>query len=229
MKRSLNHDNVYNENLIEFSKSILVQSMLQSSSHFHTNEEEKKLKSLLDVSFNQHRSISFVVIGDEDSGKEQVVNQVLESYRIVKRKSNIGNDNDNNSYNNDNNNNNTEEESEQRDFRIAHISGGLDNTDQLAILSLQKQLFYNADGIHNKFDINLERIENAFKSSKLACIPTVIIIHDIHEYAKNPKQLLLYTLLDMMHRNDCLFVLIGKFSVFIYYINIRVYLCIYIY
>ena len=57
--------------------------------------------------------------------------------------------------------------------------------------------------------MNVEYLQTIFRSSYAEMVPTVIIIEDIHEFATAKKQLLLYTLLDLIHRSDALFVLVS--------------------
>jgi len=49
----------------------------------------------------------------------------------------------------------------------------------------------------------------ALRTSYSQGTPTIIVIEDVHEFVRRKKQLLLYTLLDLMHKNDLLFALIG--------------------
>jgi hypothetical protein len=47
----------------------------------------------------------------------------------------------------------------------------------------------------------------------MSSVPTVLVLESFEEYAKKSRQVLLYTLLDLMHRRDLLFVV--SLSIFV--------------
>lgn len=55
------------------------------------------------------------------------------------------------------------------------------------------------------FGLNFEALQTCFKHSCIDGSPTIIIVDDIHEFASRPRQVLLYALLDLIHRKECLF------------------------
>lgn len=55
----------------------------------------------------------------------------------------------------------------------------------------------------------MEALEEAFRDSRFDRKPTVIVLEDIHIYASSSRQSLLYAILDLLHRRDLLFVVIG--------------------
>lgn len=97
---------------------------------------------------------------------------------------------------------------------IASVNGSLCDSNEIALCALANQL--TSRSITNKdFDNALKDLEACFKKSKIKNIPTVIILEDIHRFASSrykTKQLLIYALVDLLHRPDLFFVLIGTTS-----------------
>ena len=60
--------------------------------------------------------------------------------------------------------------------------------------------------------VALEDLEDHFKQCYLNGTPAVIVLEDIDIFATREKQVLIYTLLDFMHRKDQLLVVIGTTS-----------------
>ena len=58
----------------------------------------------------------------------------------------------------------------------------------------------------------LEDLEDHFKQCYLNGTPAVIVLEDIDIFASREKQVLIYTLLDFMHKKDQLLVVIGTTS-----------------
>jgi hypothetical protein len=50
------------------------------------------------------------------------------------------------------------------------------------------------------------------KQSRLNRFPTLLVIEDLEEFTKGSRQVLLYTLLDLLHRNDFYYVVRHSFS-----------------
>ena len=61
-------------------------------------------------------------------------------------------------------------------------------------------------------NIILEDLESYFKQRKIENNPAIIIIDYIEEFTKKDKQVLLYTLLDFIHKPEMFFILIGMYT-----------------
>jgi len=184
------------------------------------------MKVLLDACFRQKKSNSIVIIGDEGSGKEQFVMEVVNSYRPEASEPSSSSSPSSSLSKSSLSKSSAAEARVDTEvevgvgekvgpsttanprFRVARIRGRVDGSDQLALVSLARQLFFQRP-TERKFDANLESVEMALRTSYSQGTPTIIIIEDVHEFVLRKKQLLLYTLLDLMHRNDLLFALIG--------------------
>jgi Cdc6-like AAA superfamily ATPase len=217
------------QKIIALAKTRLCKALNESTSCFHLREEEKRMRVLLDSVFMSKKSNSIIVIGDHDSGKELFVDEVLTSYtrrhsqnledfnQVSDTSSLVPHISTSNSSSNMNGNiyKSSQQHSEHINydntpaFRVARIRGMVDGDDSLALTSLARQLFIHRRNNGRKFDANLDYVEMALRSSYSAGVPTIIIVEDIHEFVRRKKQLLLYTLLDMMHQRDMLFALVG--------------------
>ena len=200
LKRRLAPDGSELIKCLSMAKKELCRQLNESNSRFHSDAEEKKLKVILDSVFKQKHSNAIIVMGDEDSGKEQFVDEVLNSYRKPVGDADANGDGAAAA--------NGDGDEYRSAFRVARIRGLVEGSDELALLSLARQLFMERC-MPGKFDENVESIESVFRTSYSSGLPTVIVIENIEEYCKGKKQILLYTLLDMMHRKDALFALIG--------------------
>ena len=108
-------------------------------------------------------------------------------------------------------------EHEQEPLNIARIRGSVDENDQKGLVALAAQFKPRKPGNSSQgskrpernFITNLDSLEGAFQYSKFDKRPTVIVIEDIHIYASSSRQVLLYAILDLLHRRDLLFCLIG--------------------
>ena len=58
---------------------------------------------------------------------------------------------------------------------------------------------------------------HAIQQCRFDCQPAVIIVEELQEFSKREKQVLIYTLLDLMHREDLLFVVSSLLEVIICY------------
>lgn len=51
----------------------------------------------------------------------------------------------------------------------------------------------------------LEDLEDFFRQCRLEGRPAVVVVEELQEFVRREKQILIYTLLDLMHRSDLLF------------------------
>jgi len=86
------------------------------------------------------------------------------------------------------------------------VYGSLHGNDQDAILDAVDQLYSLRAEHRRDGSVAIEDLENLFRQCKLDGILAILVMEDIHVFAARTRQTLLYTLLDLMHRKDCLFV-----------------------
>ena len=67
---------------LSYVKAHLCRRLMEPRSKFHLASEEKRLKVLLDTAFKHKVSNAIIVLGDQDSGKESFVDEIIESYRV---------------------------------------------------------------------------------------------------------------------------------------------------
>ena len=83
MKRQrLNVDSV-DHCILTMTKTLLCESLNESSSKFHLESEEKHLKTILNSAFKNKKSNAIVVMGDIDSGKEKFVDDFISVWNKV--------------------------------------------------------------------------------------------------------------------------------------------------
>lgn len=192
-----------NDEILSRAKTLLCQQLSRHTSHFHTKKEEQRLRVILDATFKQKKSNSVIVIGDQESGKEQFVSAVIDSYtRPDDAVSSASSSSSTTSANS------STPALAPVKFRVARIKGMVDGNDNLAFHTLAKQLYVQKTS-DRKFDANLDFVGQALRTSYSQGTPTIIVIEDIHEFVRRKKQLLLYTLFDLMHRSDLLFAVVG--------------------
>ncbi len=142
---------------------------------------ETELKSKLNVAFRQCMSTSVLVVGPDGSGKKNVIDSVLRSFR---------------------------DKNGLTPFAVARVQPNICPTDHDALCSISSQLCVRAASGHNLVTA-LEDLEDHFRHCAIDKQPSVVVLEDVHEFAVREKQVLIYTLLDYMHRSDMLFVFLG--------------------
>lgn len=174
----------FSNECIQCCKSILWNQLNGGNlrSEYYLSKVETELHSRLNIAFNQKVSTSLLVIGPVGSGKKRLVESLLESY-IHPDKGGIA---------------------------VARIKGLVCSTDQQALCSIADQFLLRSGVGHEKnINIVLEDLEAHFRQCMLDGHPAVVMLEDLHIFATREKQVLIYTLLDFMHKQDLLFVVIG--------------------
>ena len=93
---------------------------------------------------------------------------------------------------------------------VARINGMQNNNDNQALESILDQFLIRSPSNKNTSFV-LEEFENCLRAKRLQCVPAIIIIENIHEFArKTGRQTLIYTLLDLMHKEDMYLIVIGS-------------------
>ena len=101
---------------------------------------------------------------------------------------------------------------------IAKVNGHLFSEDHEAIVSIGNQFMVRGGGgigagigggrggggsgrgVDNNFNVAMEDLEDHLKLCKQDRIPAVILLEEFQVFAKKCRQVLIYTLLDLMHR-----------------------------
>lgn len=93
---------------------------------------------------------------------------------------------------------------------VVYISGLSCQSENQAMFQIADAFLLRNNAERNP-NIVLEDLEIFFRQRKMESSPAVIVIDHIHEFAKreSSKQVLIYTLLDLMHKPDMFFVLVG--------------------
>jgi uncharacterized protein YoaH (UPF0181 family) len=92
-------------------------------------------------------------------------------------------------------------------IRVARIRGSIFGEDHKALLNATGQLL-TLSGTSD-FSMNMEALEKQLSTGYSTRNPTVIVVEDIHEFCRRDKQVLLYSLLDMLHKQKLLYVVSG--------------------
>ena len=150
-------------------------------------EAERDVKTKLHMAFENRVSTSLIVVGPEGSGKNFVVESVLASLKREQSKD--------------------KQEDDENGLSIARVRGQV-NSDHHALCFIAYQLCKRESKDRNVV-VALEDLEEHFKLCHHNGTPAVIVLEDIDIFATREKQVLIYTLLDFMHRKDQLLVVVG--------------------
>jgi len=125
-----------------------------------------------------------MVVGPTGSGKRRLVEAVLDTYYVDKFKGG--------------------------GLAVAHVKGLVCTTDQQALCTIADQfLLRSGTGFEKNVSVVLQDLEAHFRQCMIDGCPAVVVLEDIHIFAAREKQVLIYTLLDFMHKQDLLFVVVG--------------------
>ena len=89
-------------------------------------------------------------------------------------------------------------------IRVARVRGSVFAQDHRALLSATQQLLAgsgSADFLRNMGALEAE-LSQGFESRR----PVVVVVEEMHEFCRREKQVLLYSLLDLLHRQKLLYV-----------------------
>jgi hypothetical protein len=164
----------------------------------YLSQVEADIRSRLDLAFQQKMSTSLLVVGPAGSGKKDVIDSVLQSYTNDHAVFNTNNDGSNDGSLN----------VHQTPFSVARVQGQVCTSDQEALCSIAGQLCLRPT-TGRDLSLALEDLEDHFRQCALNGRPSVIVLQDVHAFATREKQVLIYTLLDYMHKSDMLFVVLG--------------------
>ena len=177
-------DNPYLETIAHETRNYLLERLVNYE-QIETeipNQTENELFSLLSKAFTQSISSCLLVYGITSSGKRKLIDN---SINILKKNTN---------YNK---------------ITIASVNGLLCENDETALITISNQLSYRslANRVYgDAYDHILSVMLNAKSNNE----PIIIILEEIQMFSQRGKQLLIYTLLDLMHKEELLFVVSFK-------------------
>jgi Cdc6-like AAA superfamily ATPase len=87
-------------------------------------------------------------------------------------------------------------------IRLVRIHGAVFEQDHRALVSCTRQLLAAA-GTSN-FSRNMNALEAELEESFDRKRPLVVLVEDLHEFCRKDKQVLLYSLLDLLHKQRAL-------------------------
>eukprot|EP01038_Epipyxis_sp_PR26KG_P009933 gene9933-13362_t len=161
----------------------------------NNNEGQQLLNTLLS-SVKSQQSMSVILIGPSGSDRtlllDEVINDFIECTKVTTNSS-VKNKNG---------------KIDDNITRVARISGHITESDHEALISLANQ-FMIRPSTESNFSLALEDLEVHFKRSKMNNAPAIVILDEFQVFAKRARQVLIYTLLDLMHDAENLFVMIG--------------------
>ncbi len=161
--------------------------------------EVKSIKKSMNNAFMEHISTSILMIGAPDSGLNIILDSILAEYDelITKKNGAYTAGCVNGSYNT---------------LSIAKVNGYINSLDSDAIKSLADQFLIRSSTDNRHFNLAIEDLELHFRQCRINKIPAIVILEEIDLFAERDKQVLIYTLLDLMHKRDLLFIVIGLTS-----------------
>jgi len=192
MEGSIDFDDQQLSDLQE-TRDILYQNMARGSGLFYLEKERAKMKKSFHHAFEYKLSTSLIVVGSSAEQAFSLIRSVLESYSHISELVLIKPDAD---------------KYTKRKNYTARVCGSLLFNDHEALIDMANQFM-----IRNEKDTNLnlalEDLEEHFKQCRMDGIPAVIVLEDFHVFAKRKRQTLIYTLLDLMHKKEMLFMIVG--------------------
>lgn len=161
--------------------------------------EVKSIKKSMNNAFMEHISTSILMIGAPDSGLNIILDSILVEYDelITKKNGDYTANYVSGSYNT---------------LSIAKVNGYINSMDSDAIKSLADQFLIRSSTDNRHFNLAIEDLELHFRQCRINKIPAIVILEEIDLFAERDKQVLIYSLLDLMHKRDLLFIVIGLTS-----------------
>jgi len=179
-------DSVLTAEDLVLAKGMMWGSLTRPLDSEYLKKEEHQIRKCLNSAFVEHVSSSIIIIGPPGGSKKQLLDRIVGSF-----------------VNNDSKNANTKEVS------IARVNGFLCQQDNVAIKLLADQFLVRSATENRHFNLAVEDLETHFRQCKINKTPAIIVLEEIDLFAVRDKQILIYTLLDLMHKRDLLFVVVG--------------------
>lgn len=162
-------------------KATALKNLCSTDLSMYKEQDENKIRDILLAAFQRRSSTAVVVTGPSGQRNMNFIRKVLNRFR--------GSDDS------------------RIDYSVATIKGLMYGDDRDALLQLAEGLGFVTSG--RNFDANSDALQEFLKHGRLAQRPTVLILESFEEFARNSRQVLLYTLLDLLHRPDLLLVILG--------------------
>ncbi|KAJ1438347.1 hypothetical protein B484DRAFT_211863 [Ochromonadaceae sp. CCMP2298] len=188
----MNAVGAYDDQLIcdlQACKAHLFQSVSGSSSLFYLKKEHAKMKKSFDHAFKYKLSTSLIIVGDSGDEVLLLIRSVLDSYKNEAISSNGG------------------RFSKLKNY-TARVSGSTQLSDHEALVDMANQFMVRNEKDSN-VNLALEDLEDLFTHCRQDGVPAIIVLEDFHVFAQRQRQTLIYTLLDLMHKKELLFMIVG--------------------
>lgn len=171
------------------AKRCIFRSFESINSLFFLDNEKTKIKTAFDMAFRHKLSTSLIVVGGSAGNSIQLIKSVLASYKNDFFQATSLN---------------TDSRFDTSKNYVAKVSGSLQVSDQEALEDLANQFFVRTEK-ESASSLFVEDLEDHFRQCRLDGIPAIIVIEDFHVFTKKKRQTLIYTLLDLMHKKELLF------------------------
>jgi Cdc6-like AAA superfamily ATPase len=171
------------EVVIEGIRSTILDRISNSKMPLSNVKDETLLRQRIDDAEVQGVSTSLFVVGPIGSGKRGIINRILEKYTELGRQRGI------------------------EGKLIATVRGTTAINDSQALMSIVNQFMYR-DPVDKNPNVVMEDFEALLRQRRRDGLPAIIIVENIDEFARRNKQTLIYTLLDLMHKEDMFITLI---------------------
>jgi Cdc6-like AAA superfamily ATPase len=175
---------------LQACKAHLFNTVSGSSSLFYLKKEHAKMKKSFDYAFKYKLSSSLIVVGSSGDETLLLIKSVLDSYK-------------NDAILSSTSNHTIDRFSKLKNY-TARVSGSMQLSDHEALVDMANQFMVRNEKDSNA-NLALEDLEELFKHCRQDGIPAIIVLEDFHVFAKRSRQTLIYTLLDLMHKKEMLF------------------------
>jgi hypothetical protein len=187
-------------NDLRAAKRVLCRSLSCADSSFYLEKEKQKTKKSFDHAFEYKLSTSLVIVGSSNDEAISLVRSVHDLYNT----DSFGK-------------NGTSQRHTKLKNYIARVNGSIQSTDHEALLDMTNQFLVRNEKEGN-VNVALEELEDYFRQCRIDGIPGIIVLENFHSFAKRKRQTLIYTLLDLMHNKDLLF-MVSELVVFCIYLH----------
>lgn len=195
-----------NSDILNTKSALLTQISYSQESHgvFFKNVElqRQKIARFVDISFKSLLSTSVIVVDNSSSQALSLVESIVSDrhYECAQSYDYYGGQ----QLASKSNSRHNSAEPARTQRCVARIKGSVTPNDHDAIIGIADQ-FLLGKRVRSNLNSALEDLEEHFQQCCIDRIPAVIIIEDFHIFATKRRQMLIYTLLDLMQKRDMLF------------------------
>lgn len=202
--------------LRQSSQSAVYNKMNATQSSEYLKNARTKLICDLDAAFRLKLSTSLIIIDPSGNGRRLLIDEVLYSYNLVyssSRSHTVDKINraatlshHSSSVSLSTNSSGPESKSQLNRNYVGVVNSELLESDWEALVDLAGQfLIRNEKRESSGYTKALEDLEFHFRQCRIEGRPAVVVLEGFHRFASK-RQTLIYTLLDLMHKKDLLFI-----------------------